>query len=270
MSILEVALGPWLIEGRTNPAGYFVGPNDKIALLVELMNQAMESQTAVLTITYEYIPSRPSTFNKITPVWLDIGTCHNPDLPAKKNTTFQYTSSAWSANVAGWITCGIGHLHDGGTHLKVSGNNNTICDAKASYGQSPGFVDPAGSMDMMNMGAGMVSPMSNMGKHISSISPCDHSQVNLGDTMSVAAYYNTSEYQAMANTDGGLEGIMGIALLYVAVNETATTTAGASTTSSVPTFSSTNGAASVTVRPASVAGVLSGILALGFVCQTWW
>ncbi|TVY42220.1 hypothetical protein LSUB1_G003915 [Lachnellula subtilissima] len=251
-----------LSNSGTNTAGYFVGANDTIGFLVELMNQAMENQTAVVTITYEYIPGHPTTFNEITPVWLDIGGCSTSEMPAKNETTFQYTSPVWSANVTGRITFEVGHIHDGGTYVQIAENNSTICDSQASYGQTPGYVDPSGSM---SMGAGMVSPMSNMGKHISSMSKCTNGQLNLGDELSITAYYNTSEYEAMTNTDGSLSSIMGIALLYLAANETAASTTGATpTTSRAVSSSSTGAAAIVTTGPALVVGVLSGMLALGF------
>jgi hypothetical protein len=52
----------------TDKAGYHVGPNDPIIFLTELMNQASVPQTAIVTITYEYIPGLPSTFHKVTPI----------------------------------------------------------------------------------------------------------------------------------------------------------------------------------------------------------
>ena len=197
-----------------------------------------DPRDAVLTVTWEYIPSVPAGFDKVKPLWLDIGGCGSSDLPAKANQAFQYTDpSPWTSNIAGRITAMIGHLHDGGTHLTATKNNTVMCDFVATYGQNPAYID-GGSMGMSSSMSGMSMqpeattsasmPMStstsmagmNMGNdtvHISSISTCHNvGIIGIGDILSVTAYYNSTEYALMTNTNGTLAPIMGIALVYVA------------------------------------------------------
>ncbi|KUJ16009.1 uncharacterized protein LY89DRAFT_750161 [Mollisia scopiformis] len=250
----------------TNTVGYYVGPEDKIGFLAELMNTEMVNQSAVVTITFEYIPGLPASFNKATPIWLDISGCGGgSDMPAKNDTAFQYTSPVWTANATGRVTCAIGHLHDGGVNLDITKNNQTACDCTSAYGQTPGYMDPMGSSGMMSM------PGMTMGTHISSITECSTGQVNLGDNMMVTAYYNTSEYEPMTNTDGTLAPIMGIGLLYLAQNEASSS--GSSSTSSASTTatgvaSSTSKAAgpimTVAGGPVLFVGALGGMAVLGF------
>ncbi len=79
-------------------------------LLVELMNQAMDTQMAVPTLTFEYIEGFPSDFYSAKPIWLDIGGCDiASDMPAKSNTTSEYTSPAYTADFAGAVI-GMGKL----------------------------------------------------------------------------------------------------------------------------------------------------------------
>ncbi|KAN0108766.1 hypothetical protein V8E51_008508 [Hyaloscypha variabilis] len=130
-----------LCNNGTNNTGYYVGPKDNIAFLAELMNTAMENQTAVVTMTYEYLPGLPSSFQKVTPIWLDITGCGDSEEPAKNDTTFQYTSPVWTANATGRIAAAIGHLHDGGVNLDITQNNSTMCDFEAAYGENPGYID---------------------------------------------------------------------------------------------------------------------------------
>ena len=227
------------------------------------MNQALANQTAVVTITFEYLPGLPTDFHEVTPVWLDIGGCGGSDEPAKNDTAFQYTSPVWTANATGQVTCVAGHLHDGGTNLDITKNSDTLCDCVAAYGQNPGYIDPAGTT--MNMG-GMSGSMANMGKHISSLTECSTGQINLGDTLSVTAHYNTSEYSAMIDTDGSLAPIMGIGLMYVAQNETYTASA-TPTTSSGPSSSSSKAAAATSNVAGGklwIAGTVGGMAALAF------
>jgi hypothetical protein len=211
------------------------------------MNMVDQSREAVLTVTWEYIPSVPAGFDKVKPLWLDIGGCSGSDVPPKATEVFQYTDPApWTSNFTGRITFMGGHLHDGGTHLTINKNNTTMCDCVAAYGQNPAYVD-GGSMSMgmsmsamsmrpratmsmpdMSMESGTSMPMStstsmagmNMGAdtiHISSISTCSNmGTIGIGDTLSITAYYNSSEHALMTNTNGTLAPIMGIAIVYVA------------------------------------------------------
>jgi hypothetical protein len=234
------------------------------------MNQAMVNQTAIVTVTYEYLPGLPSSFHKITPIWLDITGCGDSEEPAKNDTAFQYTSPVWTANATGRVTTAIGHLHDGGVNLDITKNNSTMCDCVAAYGQNSGYIDQSG-MSMPGM------PMGNMGDHISSLSECSTGQVNLGDNLTVTAYYNTSEYTPMTNTDGSLAPIMGIALLYLAQNETytSTSTSASSSPTATGTGSGSGGGVSttsshaaaapmITNGPFLVAGAMGAMVALGF------
>jgi len=258
-----------LTESRTDKAGYYVGPTDTIAFLTELMNTEMVNQTAIVTITYEYLPGSPSSFHKVTPIWLDITGCgilDNSEAPAMNNTAFQYTSPVWTANATGRVVAAIGHIHDGGVNLDITKNNSTLCDSVAAYGQNSGYIDPSG-MSMPGM------PMGNMGTHISSLSQCSTGQVNLGDNLTVTAFYNTTEYMPMTDTDGSLANVMGIAVLYLAQNETYTSPSAPTATGSGSgsgsgggvSSSSSHGAAvpMITSGPFLVAGAL-GMVALGF------
>ena len=232
---------------------------------VELMNQGMTNQTGVVTIIWEYLPSLPSGIDKALPIWLDIGGCGSTDQPSFANKTFQYSSPPWSSNVTGRISSVVGHLHDGGVNLQVFNNrgndNTTICDCQSAYGQNPGYIDAGDSMSMssnMNMAG-------HAGEHISSISECSTGELNLGDQLSVTAFYNTTEYAAMQNPDGSLVPIMGIGIMYVAqsqtYNSTAATTATAST---MPSSMSISGGAvaMATSGPALVAGAVGGMAGL--------
>ena len=249
------------------------------------MNADMVNQTAVVTITYEYIPNPPSSFIKAIPVWLDIGGCDQSEQPAQANTTFDYVSPAWTANVSGKITAMLAHLHDGGVNLDILSNNQTVCNDVASYGQSPGFISP---MDMsMGMNMNMTMPpmndsttMSDM-FHISSISACSGQEISTGEQWTIVAHYNTSEYAPMLDTDGGLMPIMGISLFFVAPGQVGSNTTlnvgadgmvvanssssgSATSTMSTATATSTSGCSTLRISSASaVIGVVVGILTIG-------
>ena len=196
----------------TDEAGYYVAPNDNFAMVTELMNMADESGDAIVTITYEYIPSPSDSFAHVKMLWLDIGGCGNSDKPAYANKSFTYSSPEWTATTDGRVTFVGAHLHDGGKHLEVKNSGEVVCNSVAAYGQSPAYID---SMPMNMSMNGMTMEMNMKMAHLSSLTTCTNQGVmKAGDKYSLTAYYNTSEYAPMTNTNGKLEDIMGIALVY--------------------------------------------------------
>src|ERR1700712_5742496 len=52
--------------------GYQLNPNDKFALIVDLMNENMEDKVVYLTITYDILPSHPANYDHMRPIWFDL------------------------------------------------------------------------------------------------------------------------------------------------------------------------------------------------------
>ncbi|TKA64965.1 hypothetical protein B0A55_09906 [Friedmanniomyces simplex] len=134
----------------TEQAGYYIAPTDELAVVVELMNMLPTNQTGMLTMTYEYIPHPPSSFSRVKALWLDIGGCNgSSDQPVLSTTqAFNYTSPAWTSGISGKVTFIGGHLHDGGTQLRVLRNGTEECDCVATYGANAAYI--GGGMSMMS------------------------------------------------------------------------------------------------------------------------
>jgi hypothetical protein len=230
----------------TEQVGYYLASDTVIGCVTELMNMQDFEQEAILTVTYEFIPGIPAGFSKAGVLWLDIGQCKGSDMPAFPDQVFEYSSAPWtSTNTSGKITFIGAHLHDGGTHLEVFKNNKTICDCQAHYGESAGYIDPPGMDTYMNMSSMPGMDMSMDMVHVSSLSACaDDGSLAVGDTMSITAHYNTSEYMPMTDMNGTLEPIMGISLVYIALGEVASANATGSNGTSGGTASSSAGATS--------------------------
>jgi hypothetical protein len=210
------------------------------------MNMHDEPRAAYLTMTFEFIRGMPAGFSTTQSLWLDIGGCRSSELPAKKDTHFDYASPEWTvpSGVGGKVTFVAGHLHDGGTRLEVSRNGEVVCVSKAEYGcggsmgeegideeESVGGAvelsrrheheheqeDVAAPAAAATAAHGMMTGMNMSSMHISHMTACeDVGRVHEGDTWSVTAYYDTKMHAPMVNADGTLEPIMGIALVYVA------------------------------------------------------
>ena len=226
-SVTKIILDYKLTTCSTLETGYYIPANGSFGAITELMNMMDMESTGIVSITYEYIPSPPPSFGHLQPLWLDIGPgggCKGSDVPAFANKAFHYSSPAWKAPTDGYVVAIGSHLHDGGTQVKVKNNGNVVCDAVARYGQSAAYIDTMPMNMTMN---GMQMEKNMTVEHISSIKACyDAGSFKAGDEWSLTAYYNTSEYMPMQNTDGSLETIMGISLVYFVEGDYANATNG--------------------------------------------
>jgi hypothetical protein len=185
-------------------------------MTLELMNETPDPRPAVLTIEYEYIPSMPSGFSAMEPWWLDVsGPCGDSDMLVPTNeTAFNFSSTGWKAPYSGSIVLMGGHLHDGGELLEVTQNGKSICDFKPTYGATPGYIDmiPMNMSSMPNIPAGMSMSMT----HISNITTCTNvGNFNSGDSFGIQADYNITDHAPMLGSNGTIEPVMGISILYV-------------------------------------------------------
>jgi hypothetical protein len=69
---------PWV---KDEMMGYYLYKNDKIAFLVDLMNQNLDDRVAYMTITYDFIEGRPKAVS-------DVKVCLPLLLPVQVRTSF--------------------------------------------------------------------------------------------------------------------------------------------------------------------------------------
>ena len=185
----------------TIKAGYFVEPQEQLALSVDLMNMLHDQaqDDIVFKITYEYIEGQHAKdFSAVTPYWFDVGGCGPSDVPAYRDAMFNYSSPTLKGAPQGTTIFVGGHLHDGGTHVDLVKNDKAICSVNAAYENYQHLGDKGSTA------------------HISSIQTCEMVDTTTPeDEWSIKAYYDTSIHEPMALMDGSLEPVMGIMLVYV-------------------------------------------------------
>ncbi|RDW63661.1 hypothetical protein BP6252_11206 [Coleophoma cylindrospora] len=185
----------------TEKVGYWFGEKDHMSMSTELMNMNKESQTAVLTLTFEYIPYQPHDFSSTTPIWMDIGGCHSSVPVPSDRSLFEVESPVWTSTINGRIATVLGHLHDGGERLSLHRDSKEVCEIKAVYGMKNEFEHHEPGMDM---------------SHITSMSTCnDAGRLTVGEEWMLKAHYNLDKYEPMLNGHGQPEPIMGIDIMYV-------------------------------------------------------
>ena len=117
----------------------------------------------------------------------------------------------WKSNVTGTLLGGVGHLHDGGTHLAFDNGGQTFCDSVASYGTTPDYVDPPTGMDH---GGGGMDHGSGGGTHISEMTYCaPGAALKAGDVVTIKGYYDDAQHAQMTH-GGKLHPVMAIGMLY--------------------------------------------------------
>ncbi len=203
----------WLTCGRTEKSGYYISHADRVWMMTELMNEHPASRTAILTITYEYIPYKSDDFQSVTSIWLDIGGCRSSEMavPTDK-TSFHFCSPGWKSTVNARIICVLGHLHDGGAHLDVRKDDESVCRSVPKY-DDKGMDHGHGHELVRRHGAGM--DMS----HITEMSMCHNiGRIQAGEEWTVRADYDIAAHPPMLDASGEPEGVMGIAVMYVVEN----------------------------------------------------
>jgi hypothetical protein len=197
----------------TQRTGYFLSANSTLVTATELMNENPQNRSAVLTVDYEFIPANPfpPSFQNLTSAWLDVGGCRNSDVPVVNNSTFTInTPTSWTVpnnlfpHGSGQTIFTEGHLHDGGTHVEILRNDETICTSSATYGGTSGFVDS----DMAH-----ISSMTSCGVNEPSV---EDNVVREGEKFDLRAHYDLSSHKGLLEPDGTMAPVMGIAIIYMA------------------------------------------------------
>jgi hypothetical protein len=204
-----ISLPGWNI---TN-AGYPIRKADRLALIIDLMNQNADDRIVYLTMTYDFVDGIRKDWTEVKPVWFDVAQCAFSEVfPPKQDGQYTVTASPWVANLNGKVYGLGGHVHDGGTNVRIEVDGKPICNSVASYGGSPEFVQrnqPAGGHH------------GGAKEHLSGMTFCTSSHglglsdVKKGQRWVLKADYDYGKFKGMTNKSGKQDTVMGIAIMYV-------------------------------------------------------
>jgi hypothetical protein len=190
--------------------GYKLQPEDKFRAILDLMNENMEDRTVYFTMTYDYAPEHPAGYDDIKVVWLDVQQCGTSEVVSPHKDNIFSISSDWVSDIDGEILGAGGHLHDGGSVLKLKIDGKAVCDSKATYGGTKEYVAPK------NDGSAHGGI-----EHISNMSPCigfvefNNQPLKSGQKWTLEANYDYNAHRPSMHGNGGFDKLMGIALMYV-------------------------------------------------------
>jgi hypothetical protein len=201
----EAFLPDWNIKD----VGYKLKKNDRFSLIVDLMNENLETALVYMTIYYDFVPGLPEHYDHMRPVWLDIAQCLTSEYPAPKQTGwFAVDAPQWTSTFDGEIIGLAGHTHDGGQAVLVTIDGKTACNSTATYGGKPEYY----SKHAMHEGSAT--------EHLSAMKVCAGENVGVkevkkGQKWNLKAIYDYDRNKGDLHDSGKQANIMGIAIVFV-------------------------------------------------------
>jgi len=204
-----------VIENKVHSV-FPISKSDGFSAQLELMNMIDQPLDVWITIDYEFLPGpKPANFLSAKALWLDVTNCGVSSVkPPSGKTQFKLASRPWTSAYDGQMLGVGGHLHDGGTNVNIYHNNQVMCNSKAQYDE-PQMKGMAKGMTRRD--GGPHGANDNMA-HIKQMGTCSAlGPIKKGDTIFIDANYDFNKFQGMKSKAGAYTEVMGIAILYVAV-----------------------------------------------------
>jgi hypothetical protein len=197
--------------------GLDLNPGNKVANpvfggVLEIMNEKKTPLEVYMTMIFEYLPKNTPGYKRAELMWVDVQNCTRQSEFKTFDGIKLKTSQSWTMKKDGDLLTGIGHLHDGGTEVKMYINDKLSCNSKQIYAnRRGGYVEPKDDTIVEHM----VMPE---GSHISDVGICkDWASVKKGDKVKITAHYDDKLHMQMRNGKGALEEQMGIMFTYIGI-----------------------------------------------------
>jgi len=178
-------------------------------LMIDLMTEDVKAKNLTLEIAYETVP-KTGGYKGANMYWLTIGE------PAAKKGQFKFNTLPSVSTVTGSLLYAIGHMHDGGTDMRLFVSGQLVCKSIMHYNARPGYIPPGGAAKgehhkrQSHGGHGGASAM-----HISDPGACtDFGTIKSGDRLTAEAWYDADKYGLMVH-NGKPESLMGNMRVYV-------------------------------------------------------
>lgn len=173
-------------------------------LMIDLMTEDTKPKNLTLEINYEWVPKTTAGYKAAAMYWLTIGE------PAAKNGVYKFSTQSQSVKYAGKLLYAIGHMHDGGTDMRLFVNSKLVCKSVMHYNARAGYT-PSRRLAIRD------GPHAHggAGEHISDPGACtDFGTVSLGDKINAEAHYDATKHPLMVH-NGKKEALMGNMRVYI-------------------------------------------------------
>jgi len=263
---------PVLVADKVEKVGYPIFASDRFGLIADLMNMNPTSKQVWMTMYYDYVEDHPAGWDEMKPIWFDVNQCGTSEVGGgSAGSNFKVSSTPWTASFEGEVMGVGGHIHDGGINLEVISNGQVACNSTAWYGTNEeakkrADIIKAGGVPSANLAPSMVIGSSPPGKaggghdhaggqHIIAMSVCGElaghngspvaplkiSKVTKGQSWTIRAYYDYKKFTGMKNNRGGMDTVMGIAIMFVRASKKMRTAGGVAAPAAAKTAAKTAG-----------------------------
>jgi hypothetical protein len=103
-------------------------------LMIDLMTEDTKPKNLTLEINYEWVPKSTAGYKGAAMYWLTIGE------PAAKNGVYKFSTQSQSSKYNGKLLYAIGHMHDGGTDMRLYINSKLVCKSVMHYNARAGYT----------------------------------------------------------------------------------------------------------------------------------
>jgi hypothetical protein len=188
-------------------------------MMIDLMTEDVAPKSLTLEITYEWVPKTAPGYKAAAMYWLTIGE------PQAKSGVYSFKTAPSTSGYNGKLLYAIGHMHDGGTDMRLFVNSKMVCKSVMHYNSREGYAPGAGGGSMAGMSHGHSRRDGPHGgghgggmEHISDPGACtDFGTVARGDRMTSEAWYDANQHPLMEH-NGKKENLMGNMRVYVGPN----------------------------------------------------
>jgi hypothetical protein len=205
-------------------------------MIIDLMSENTTPKDVTLFITYDHVPKGTAGWKAAYMYWLTIGE------PAAKAGVYKFTSTSSTSSVTGKLLYAIGHMHDGGTDMRLFVGSKMVCksvmyyNAREGYGavkggaaastataakgaakgaKAGGDAHSHSKLKMKFKRQGHAHGGGDGAEHISDPGACvDFGTVSKGDRMYAEAWYDANKHPLMVH-NGKKEALMGNMRVYI-------------------------------------------------------
>jgi len=189
-------------------------------MMIDLMTEVATPKSLTLEVTYEIVPKGKLNYKGATMYWLSLG----QDREAKDGK-YSFETQTSRVTSAGKLLYSIGHMHDGGTDMKLfvessmvmKSSGAEVCKSVMHYDNKPA----AGAAPMAGMAGHGHSRRDghgghgSAGDHISAPGACtDFGEVKVGQYLRATAQYDATLHPLMVH-NGKREKLMGNMRVYI-------------------------------------------------------
>jgi hypothetical protein len=176
---------PFAVKGSAVKSGFYMGKNDQMQVMAEVVNYDKVEKDIYVTLDYEYVKGRPEGTLDVGMGAISVDSCGGPTagFSPPKDKPIIYEGSEQTVMDNGYFINFTPHLHDGAVNIKIFVNGKEVCESKALYGKDTSKTTVEGW------------------ETITGYSPCQVAvPIKVGDKVKMTSEYDLTKHRLRPNS----------------------------------------------------------------------